>query len=63
MCIRDSQTLVVEDGNNIEEIGKAIEEAKADKTRPTMIKMCIRDRLWNIKESCMQCRLISALIQ
>lgn len=31
------QTLVVEDGNNIEEIGKAIEEAKADKTRPTMI--------------------------
>ena len=31
------QTLVVEDGNNIEEIGKAIEEAKADKTRPAMI--------------------------
>ena len=31
------QTLVVEDGNNIEEIGKAIEEAKADKTRPSMI--------------------------
>lgn len=31
------QTLVVEDGNNIEEIGKAIEDAKADKTRPTMI--------------------------
>lgn len=31
------QTLVVEDGNNIEEIGKAIEEAKADNTRPTMI--------------------------
>ncbi len=31
------QTLVVEDGNNLEEIGKAIEEAKADKTRPTMI--------------------------
>ena len=31
------QTLVVEDGNNIEEIGKAIEEAKADKTIPTMI--------------------------
>lgn len=31
------QTLVVEDGNNIEEIGKAIEEAKTDKTRPTMI--------------------------
>ena len=31
------QTLVVEDGNNIEEIGKAIEEAKAGKTRPTMI--------------------------
>lgn len=31
------QTLVVEDGNNLEEIGKAIEEAKADKSRPTMI--------------------------
>ncbi len=31
------QTLVVEDGNDLEEIGKAIEEAKADKTRPTMI--------------------------
>ena len=31
------QTLVVEDGNNLEEIGKAIEEAKADTTRPTMI--------------------------
>ncbi len=31
------QTLVVEDGNNLEEIGKAIKEAKADKTRPTMI--------------------------
>lgn len=31
------QTLVVEDGNNLEEIGKAIKEAKADKSRPTMI--------------------------
>ena len=31
------QTLVVEDGNNLDEIGKAIEEAKADTTRPTMI--------------------------
>lgn len=31
------QTLVVEDGNDLEEIGKAIEEAKADKTRPSMI--------------------------
>lgn len=31
------QALVVEDGNNLEEIGKAIEEAKTDKTRPTMI--------------------------
>ena len=33
------QTLVVEDGNNLEEIAKAIEEAKADKTRPTMIEV------------------------
>ena len=31
------QTLTVEDGNNLEEIGKAIEEAKADKTRPSFI--------------------------
>lgn len=31
------QTLVVEDGNDLEEIGKAIAEAKADTTRPTMI--------------------------
>ncbi len=33
------QTLEVKDGNNLEEIGKAIEEAKADKTRPTLIKV------------------------
>ena len=31
------QTLTVEDGNNLAEIGKAIEEAKADKTRPSFI--------------------------
>ena len=31
------QTLVVEDGNNLEQIGKAIEAAKADTTRPSMI--------------------------
>lgn len=31
------QTLAVEDGNNLEEIGKAIEAAKADKSRPSMI--------------------------
>ncbi len=31
------QTIVVEDGNNLEEIGRAIETAKADKTRPSMI--------------------------
>ncbi len=31
------QTLVVEDGNNLEEISAAIEAAKADKTRPSMI--------------------------
>ncbi len=31
------QTLVVEDGNDLEEIGRAIEAAKADRTRPTMI--------------------------
>ncbi len=31
------QILTVEDGNNLEEIGAAIEEAKADKTRPSFI--------------------------
>lgn len=31
------QTITVEDGNDIEAIGKAIEEAKADKTRPSFI--------------------------
>ena len=31
------QTLDVADGNNLEEIGKAIEEAKADTTRPSFI--------------------------
>ena len=31
------QTLTVEDGNNIEEIGAAIAAAKADKTRPSFI--------------------------
>ncbi len=31
------QTLTVKDGNDVDEIGKAIEEAKADKTRPSLI--------------------------
>lgn len=31
------QTITVEDGNDLEAIGKAIEEAKADKTRPSFI--------------------------
>lgn len=31
------QTQVVEDGNNLEEIGTAIEAAKADKTKPSLI--------------------------
>lgn len=31
------QTLVVEDGNNLEEIGAAIEKAKADLSRPSLI--------------------------
>lgn len=33
------QTIVVEDGNNLEEIGTAIKEAKADTSRPTLIKV------------------------
>ena len=33
------QTIEVEDGNNIEAIGKAIKEAKADKERPSFIKV------------------------
>lgn len=36
------QTLVVEDGNNLEEIGKAIAQAKADITRPSMITVRTR---------------------
>lgn len=31
------QTIIVEDGNDLAAIGKAIEEAKADKTRPSLI--------------------------
>lgn len=33
------QTLLVEDGNDLDAIGKAIEEAKADTTHPTMIEI------------------------
>ena len=33
------QTLEVKDGNDLAEIGKALEEAKADKTRPSFIKI------------------------
>ena len=33
------QTLRVEDGNNLDEIAKAIEEAKKDTSRPTMIEV------------------------
>lgn len=33
------QTIEVEDGNDLEAIGKAIDEAKADKTRPSLIKV------------------------
>ncbi len=33
------QTLLVEDGNDLDEIGAAIEAAKADTTRPTMIEV------------------------
>jgi len=33
------QTIEVADGNDLEAIGKAIEEAKADKTRPSLIKV------------------------
>ena len=33
------QTIEVEDGNDLEAIGQAIEEAKADKARPSLIKV------------------------
>lgn len=33
------QTILVEDGNDIEAIGKAIEEAKAEKNKPTLIEI------------------------
>lgn len=32
------QTLTVEDGNNLEEISKAIELAKAEKTKPSLLQ-------------------------
>ena len=35
------QTIEVADGNDIEAIGKAIEEAKADKERPSLIKVSL----------------------
>ncbi|SEW39143.1 transketolase [[Clostridium] fimetarium] len=35
----DFQTIEVNDGNDLEAIGKAIEEAKADLSRPTLIKV------------------------
>ena len=35
----DIAFIEVEDGNDLEAIGKAIEEAKADKTRPSLIKV------------------------
>ena len=34
------QTITVKDGNDLEAIGKAIEEAKADKERPSFITVC-----------------------
>lgn len=36
------QTLLVEDGNDLEAIGQAIEEAKADTSRPSFIKICTK---------------------
>lgn len=44
------QTLVVEDGNNLEEIGAAIEAAKADLSRPTMITVKTRIGFGSPKE-------------
>lgn len=37
MAAFDFQTLTVEDGNNLDEIAKAIEAAKAEKTKPSFI--------------------------
>lgn len=44
------QTLVVEDGNNLEEIGAAIEAAKADLTRPSMITVKTKIGFGSAKE-------------
>jgi len=44
------QTLVVEDGNNLDEIGAAIKEAKADLTRPTMITIKTKIGFGSAKE-------------
>jgi transketolase len=44
------QTLVVEDGNNLEEIGAAIETAKTDLTRPSMITVKTKIGFGSAKE-------------
>lgn len=44
------QTLVVEDGNNLEEIGAAIKAAKADLTRPSMITIKTKIGFGSAKE-------------
>lgn len=44
------QTLVVEDGNNLEEIGAAIEMAKADLTKPSLITVKTKIGFGSAKE-------------
>lgn len=44
------QTITVEDGNNLEEIGAAIEKAKADLTRPSLITVKTKIGFGSAKE-------------
>ena len=49
------QTLTVEDGNNLEELGAAIESAKADKTRPSFITVKTHIGYGSVKQDSASC--------
>ena len=50
------QTITVEDGTDLDAIGKAIEEAKADKEHPSFITIKTPDRLWLPGQTGLGCR-------
>ncbi|MGD7478528.1 transketolase, partial [Ralstonia pseudosolanacearum] len=49
------QTLTVEDGNNLEELGAAIESAKADKARPSFITVKTHIGYGSVKQDSASC--------